>query len=327
MPIAVLRMEATENICHDYIFDTICGGDGITQNIVDGVNFFYDRGIMQNPIENPEREIFEDVKGLDKTSGKYLFEPIFSKVIENFSKFIIWSMLPYFIVFFLISLILIIKKRKFKFNWNNKTIVVITGVMLIPAIYAYAREIDEIRYVLIIIPLICLISISSSKLFSNKFFENKKILVVVIIFVLFSSAIFLESQKRDVILDYETHVIAKKLIAITDKTNSYYQDGYIKTAILLLNWPDLPEPKENGKPELKFEKVSVNKNSFDQFLMNSEEAKLEYIVIDNKDKLFDEFEKEISKYNYLEKQFDSRDLDFENKFTIYKINYMKKGML
>ena len=63
--------------------------------------------------------------------------------------------------------------------------------------------------------------------------------------VLISSVIFIEFNKRDSVLDRESYLISEKIVEITDVTNTFNKNGYIKTAVLTSNWPDLLEPDEN----------------------------------------------------------------------------------
>ena len=327
-PISMMRMNATEDICYDYILTEVCGGDGITQNIIDGVNFFYDRGVMQTPITNPEDKMFDNLEALDRTSGKYLFDFVGIKIIENLFKFSAWATIPYFILFIVFSTLLIIKNKAiFKLDWNKKTILITTGVMFLPAIYAYAREIDEVRYVLIILPLLCILSVSFSKFVSEKIQDNKKTLTVLIILVLILSIMFIEFKKRDTVHDLESYLVSEKIIELTDKSNRFNQGGYVKAAILISEWPNLPKAGDNGKLILDYTSISTQKyNDFEDFMNNSKKLDLKYIVIDRDNKFFNEIKEYKHKYDYLEKEFDSKDMNFENEFIIYKINYEKKGM-
>ena len=125
--------------------------------------------------------------------------------------------------------------------------------------------------------------------------------------------------------DLQSFEISKKIVELTDTTNTYYQSGYIKTALLVSDWPDLPDPKDNGKLSQNFKKISIKEyEHFEDFMKDSRNLNLRYIVVEEHNKIFDEFNKNKAKYEYLEKVFDSRDLGFEKEFSIYKINYEKK---
>ena len=60
-----------------------------------------------------------------------------------------------------------------------------------------------------------------------------------------------------------------------------------------------------------------------EFLQDEENKKLQYIVLDKRNEFFNDLRENPSNYNYLEIIFDSKDLDFENEFKIYRINDRK----
>jgi len=323
VPIVTMQMEATKNICYNYDSDTICGEVGIIQNIISGPLFFYIYGILETPLSDPESPAFDKLEGLDRTSGKFMFDSIALMTISSLGKFLGLSIIPYFVFFIIFSLVLRIRTRKFlKFDWDKKMILLITSIMLLPAIYAYVREIDEVRYVLIIIPLVCILSISWTKSISEKISKNWSVIIVLIVLVLISSIIFIEFDKRDLIHDRESLLISQEIIGLTDKTNTFNQDGYVKTAVLIRDWPNLPETNEIGKIKHEFDKFPIGKyDSIKKFILDFRESGLEYLVVDKDNKIFDELREDPKKYSYLIKRFDSNDLNFKNHFLIYEIDY------
>ena len=170
--------------------------------------------------------------------------------------------------------------------------------MLLPALFAYMRGIDEVRYVLILIPLFCLISISFNQSLSLKIFSNRKILFSIIIIPLILSITFIEYNKKDYNYEMEAFKISQEIVSRTDITNNFHKSGYVKTASLIQDWPELPEPNPtNGKIKHEFTKIPTNNvNSLESLIENSRNKKLEYLIIDNQSKLFDDF-------NYNEKEF------------------------
>ena len=315
MPVSVLRIQATENICYESFLGVICGEDGIFDPLIIHVPWFMEEYLISgSPV-------------LDDSPHEKIDKPMLDHFIfismSNFVKFLGYSTIPFFAFFILFSLALIIKNPTFwKFGWDKKMVLLTAGFMLLPAIYAYGRGIEDVRYVLIAIPLICVLSIYWTNIISEKISKDKKIIVVLIILVLISSIIFLEFNKRDYVLDKESYLISEKIIQITDITNTFNKSGYIKTAVLTSNWPDLLEPDEKGKPIPTFRKiVSEDFGDIKHLVTESRKDGLQYIVIDNDTKLFANFHKNPSKYPYLDKVFDSDDYDFINHFRIYKINY------
>ena len=314
MPVAALRIQATENICYESFFGVICGEDGIFEKVLSGPYFIEKYFISESPVlGDPAHEKID----------KPMFDHFIFISINNFVKFLGYSTIPFFAFFILFSLGLIIKNRTFwKFDWDKKMILLTAGIMLLPAIYAYGRGIEEVRYVLVAIPLICILSIYWTNIISEKISRDKKIIVILVILVLISSVIFIEFNKRDSVLDRESYLISEKIIGITDVTNTFNKNGYIKTAVLTSNWPDLLEPDESGKLIHMFHKIlSEDFDDMEHLITESRKDGLQYIVIDEDTRLFADFRKNPSEYPYLDKVFDSDDYDFINHFRIYKINY------
>ena len=195
--------------------------------------------------------------------------------------------------------------------------------MLLPAIYAYGRGMEESRYVLVLIPLICIISISGIKSVP-KIFNSKTIMIFLIFIVISTSIVFVNIEKRDYIHDKESFLVSQEIIKLTSTTNMYDQDGYIKTASLIEYWPELPEHDKVGKIKNEFQKISLKEYETIEELIRQNEN-LEFLVVDENTDIFRELRDETKKYPYLEKKFDSKDLGYTNSFQIYKINYQKLG--
>ena len=194
--------------------------------------------------------------------------------------------------------------------------------MLLPAIYAYGRGIEEVKYVLIIIPIVCILSISGLKLVSDKIFKNRNLLIISIVAVLILSIMFIESEKRDVVHNYESLLIGQEIIKKTSTINSFNQDGYMKAASLINSWPELPNHNEKGKLEQEFIKIRTsNYDNVLDLIIDSKKYGLKYLVIDQDDEIFYELRKNPTNYPYLDKKFDSKDYGYTNNFKIYEINY------
>ena len=139
-----------------------------------------------------------------------------------------------------------------------------------------------------------------------------------------SSIIFIESEKRDSVHDRESYLISQKIVELTNVTNTFHQDGYVKTAVLSSNWPVLPDAKQNGKLVNVFQKIPTkNYHDLEEFIIDSEKSSLKYLVIDKDNELFDDLRINPAKYPYLVKKFDSDGFDYTNQFSIYEIKYEK----
>jgi hypothetical protein len=314
--VASIRMEATENLCYESYVGTICGQDGISHNIL-GAPMYIEKHVISG-IPDLDDKIYNKtgISALDKFT--YLS-------LSNLVKFLGLSLIPFFIFFMILRFGIFIKNIKFpKLDFDKVTILLTTCIMLLPAIYAYGRGIEEIRYVLIIIPILCILSISGISLISFKISKNNGTLIVLIMLIMASSIIFIELEKRDSTHDRESFLVSQKIVELTDVTNTFHQSGYVKTAVLSSNWPALPEAGQNGKLVSVFQKISIkNYHDLEEFIVDSEKSGLKYLVIDKDNELFTDLHVNPAKYPYLVKKFDSDDFDYTNQFSIYEIKYEK----
>jgi len=327
-PISVLRIQATENLCYETSFGVRCGSDGFTHNILVGQRFLSHTLNAVLGQEVSETAIYLFNENNEKTDNYAVL--FVNKIIVSFSallKFIGLALIPYFAFFVLYNIILRIKNKKsIKLDWDKKMIVFTASIMFLPALYAYMRGIEEIRYVLIIIPLVCILSISWTNSISEKISKNLGVIIILMVLVLISSIIFIEFEKRDSIHDRESFLISQKIVELTNMTNSFHQSGYVKTAVLSSSWPVLPEASQNGKPIHVFQKVSTNDyDDLAEFIIDSRKYDLRYLVVDEDNELFAALRINPTVYPYLIKIFDSDEVGYKNHFMIYEIDYKLVG--
>ena len=327
-PISVLRIQATENLCYETSFGVRCGSDGFTHDILVGQRFLSHTLNAALGQEVSETAIYLLNENNEKTDNYAVL--FVNKIIVSFSallKFIGLALIPYFAFFVLYNIILRIKNKKsIKLDWDKKMIVFTAGIMFLPALYAYMRGIEEIRYVLIIIPLVCILSISWTNSISEKISKNLGVIIILMVLVLISSIIFIEFEKRDSIHDRESFLISQKIVELTNMTNSFHQSGYVKTAVLSSSWPVLPEASQNGKPIHVFQIVSTNDyDDLAEFIIDSRKYDLRYLVVDEDNELFAALRINPTVYPYLIKIFDSDEVGYKNHFMIYEIDYKLVG--
>jgi len=324
-PISVLRIQATESFCYDTDwYGMRCGDDGFTHSILAGPRFLSHTLNAASGQEVTETAIYLLDENNEKNDSYAIL--FMNKIILSFSallKFTGLALIPYFVFFVSYNIILRIKNKKLgKLDWDKKIIIFTVSIMFLPALYAYMMGIQEIRYVLVIIPLLCILSISWTSSISEKISKNRSVIIILIVLVLTSSIIFIEFEKRDSIHDKESFLVSQKIVKLTNMINSFHQDGYIKTSVLISDWPILPEADQKGKLVHVFQKIPTNDyHDLAEFVIDSKKSDLKYLVIDQDNKLFDDLRKNPAEYPYLNKIFDSNDFDFENHFMIYEINY------
>jgi len=324
-PISVLRIQATESFCYDTDwYGMRCGDDGFTHSILAGPRFLSHTLNAASGQEVTETAIYLLDENNEKNDSYAIL--FMNKIILSFSallKFTGLALIPYFVFFVSYNIILRIKNKKLgKLDWDKKIIIFTVSIMFLPALYAYMMGIQEIRYVLVIIPLLCILSISWTSSISEKISKNRSVIIILIVLVLTSSIIFIEFEKRDSIHDKESFLVSQKIVKLTNMINSFHQDGYIKTSVLISDWPILPEANQKGKLVHVFQKIPTNDyHDLAEFVIDSKKSDLRYLVIDKDNKLFDDLRKNPAGYPYLNKIFDSNDFDFENHFMIYEIDY------
>ncbi len=321
LSVGILRIQATESICGESFL--ACGQDGFSSH------FFGGSSVLQKYIISDERipdDRYIEDDFLRETYNKPDKNYVVQAANESFSrlaKFLGLALIPYFGFFILFNIISRIKNWKnFDLNFDSKVILSCIGIILLPALFAYLRGIDEIRYILVVLPLFCIISVSWNKSISEKISKNWGVIIILMVLVLTSSIIFIEFEKRDSIYDKESFLVSQKTVELTNITNNFHKDGYIKTSVLISSWPVLPEAEQNGKLTHVFQKMPTNNyHDLAEFVIDSKKSDLRYLVIDKDNKLFDDLRKNPAEYPYLNKIFDSNDFDFENHFMIYEIDY------
>ena len=258
-----------------------------------------------------------EMYGVEATSNqKNQIIGIFSYIFTGFQaliKYLGWIMIPYFAFLVPFGLFLILKKKM-----DNRITIILTIIILsIPALYAYSRGIQETRYLYVLHPIFCILSI-----FTIKFLEQriKKIILIVIIGVLISSMIFLTIKSADYEHEREAFEIAKHITTKTNAINIFHPESkYVRVTGMIDKFPVLSDTVSFG-PNL----FNTNYDSLKDFIDKNRKEGLEHLVVDgSKDRaifLNDIFIND-EKYQYLTKIFDSTDLGFSYHVKMYKIEY------
>ena len=280
-----------------YVRTLTIGSDGITDSITSG----------------------GEVYGIEATSNQEnKIVGILSYVLTGFQaliKFLGWIMIPYFVFFVPLGAFLIIKKR----NSDNFTMIAAIIVLSIPALYAYSRGIQETRYLYVLYPIFCVLSI-----FAIKFLQEKirKILLIVVFGVVISSVLFLSIRSTDYEHEREAFEIAKQISSSTNSINGYYPESkYVRVTGMLDKFPVLSGSVSFG-PKI----FDTDYQSLQEFIEKNRKEGLDHLVVDGKTNrpefLNDVFIND-KEYPYLTKVFDSMDLGYKYHVKMYKIDYEK----
>jgi hypothetical protein len=285
LPVQLERIETT-------------GSDGITDSLV-GATITY---------------------GSEATSSDKQIQGIISYIqngLVNLLKLGGWTLIPSFIVFVPLGVILFFKKEK-----SNKVFLILTILaLLLPPFYAFSRGIQETRYFIVLYPIFCILSLYSIKYFDEKFRKNV-ILTIIIIGILISSGLFLHLKSIDNIHEKEAFEIAKKTSQLTTVINSYHpESGYVRVTNMTDNFPRILNNEKYGPVVLE-----IKENKIEDFIEKNREKGLSHIVVDdksNRNQFLRELFSDEEKYSFLIKIFDSEDMGFTYKVKIFEINYGK----
>ena len=136
-----------------------------------------------------------------------------------------------------------------------------------------------------------------------------------------TSVIFLEI-KLDAEHEKEAFVIAEKITENAGGVNEYYpESSYLLSS-------KVHEKKFTTLSNVEIDRTKIigtsNYKTLEKFIVENEERGLTHIVIDDKNDR-QEFLRSIilneNDYLYLEKEFDSKNLEFEYNVKMFKINY------
>ena len=257
-------------------------------------------------------------------------DKMFSENIENVSQifpnnpittylvYLGWIMIPILGLFIIPGFFL----TKKKITKNKIIFGIFFGVMSLSSLYAYARGIEETRYLYPLIPILILFACQFFD-YTSKKWNIKKLTIIVITIIIILSIMFLEYKKVDYNHEKESFLISKDIVNLTTVINADPIDGnYLTTSKIIQQWPDI----NLNLSDKKFKYSSSEFNSVEEFIIKYEKNGLSHIVTDGKDHgskfISDIFYNEY-KYPYLTKIYDSTENDYEYKVIIFKINYEK----
>ena len=262
-----------------------------------------------------------------------------SNSIELFVRYLVTINIPYF--FFFVPFGVVIVARNYFLKKNNiqrNTIILFILALIIPAVYAYGRDYQDLRYLFVLFPIFSILSIPLIIKINQKI-KNKKLLYIIILAcIMLSSTIFLESEKIDHEIELESFNIATYLVNYDVKgVNNYQGNKYVKVAEIQKAWPDVPSfdivdtEGNRGHVKIDMKKISVsNFESLTDFIKMSRNQGLSHLVIyeNNRDVKFlnDVFSNENS-YPYLIKEFDSLESNYKKRVKIFEIDYVMFGSI
>ena len=268
---------------------------------------------------------------IERTSNEGL--PFLIVGLENFIKFFGWDLIPIFIFFVPIGIILIFKSL----NYRSITILASLVSLSLPAIYAYSIPALDTRYLFVLYPLFCILSIFTIDKFTKKFSNQNIILLLIIVGIFLGSIFFLEIKLMDVEHEKDSVLIGKYIISSSVGINSYYPESqYLESLEILDNWQEVKkyfyEERSEGVSvrEMIPHKVVVfstdGYSTLENFILSAKDKGLTHLVIDknsNRPEFLTNVFYDDSNYPFLIKEFDSSEHEIKYHVKIYKIDFDK----
>lgn len=237
-----------------------------------------------------------------------------------FIKYLAWIAFPLFVILVPLGIFQILKIKEKKIL----ELLIFSIFLSVTAIYAYIRDLQEIRYLFVLLPIFCIVSSYSFYNIDRK--RQTKLLLSLIIIIVFSSFAYLEWGKTDYEIERETFDDAKFIIAHVQGMNYYDGGRYIKPASLAQSWPKLLELDEKKKTSSGIKKITLDDfDSIHEALHAGKDLGLTHLIITDKNSskfLANIFNNE-SQYPYLNKIYDSTLLGHKNPLKVFEIDYEK----
>ena len=271
------------------------GNDGLTSHVIGGAV------VTNNIMTNEKNGLSEFI-----ISGT-----------ENFVKYLGWVTIPYFVILVPYGFFLIFKHR----DHMNLSLLLSMIVLSLPAFYAYARQIQEPRYLLILMPFFSVLSLFLIDRIQNRRFSYKIIVACVLAGVIVSSGVFLELKRVDLEHEREAYAFAQIVIKRTDIINNYYpESSFLKPASIASK--EFPSLSSSINPPITISTDGYN--SLEEFIEKNKKDGLSDLIIDNTEQrpffIKDVYLHE-EKYPYLIKTYDSAEDELSYHVKIFKINY------
>ena len=291
-------------------------------HLVSGGNYYIGNVELENECPINDKMIscteFWEEKNVAKNSRT--LSGIFNLII-NMVKYYGWITIPLFFIFIPIGLYKFFQNRNFE-KW---TVLICAIFMLIPAFYAFSRDFQEVRYLYIQIPFLCIIAATSIEFFGEKIKKPKIMIFIFLTGIILTGGIFFYDQT---LVNYELEVeyfeISKKINVMMTVSNEIFPaDNYIRSGTIagLDEFPVLRNSFDY------FSMVMIpndDHDSLEELIQFGKENGLKHLVIDTDgdgiNYLYDVFNNE-EKYPFLEKIYDSRSDGFTYHVKFFKINY------
>jgi hypothetical protein len=315
-----------------YIRTETLGYDGLLSNIVAGPKYIESTVSGDETLWNSLE--MSQASGIEKRF--YFIQNGIQNLVKNFGI----SLIPTFSFFVPIGIFFLCRKLDYK-----KIMLIITLIVfLLPAFYAYSRDLQEYKYLFILFPIFSVVSMFALRRIFIRNNESSRIFGVFLVGFLIFSVGYLVYFSPDLEHEQEALKIAEIIKDTTKKVNGYYPEGVYLVHVVkntdLEKFPILStfqQPKNkfvstfdwleyvndpNVKPILADDIQGIN--SVEDYIKFGGESGLTHLVTDGKSaqpKILNDIFYNEKNYPYLLKQFDSTEHGFTYHMKIYEIDF------
>ena len=270
--------------------------DVITSHFLNSVNVV----ISENSINSETIDRFDLVRG-----------------ITNLPKYTAASLLPICFIFVPYSIISILRKE----NKNFRYLILMGIFTLIPALYAYARGFEEIRYVYPLLPILIIASLFLIQKIILKIKKQNVITLGLIVLIIISSTIYLDYRQPDYEYEKDAIEIARFVHHLPGKINNY---GHGSNYVEIIGLEDKKFPiLSSTVVQHHLDMPKIQGLTINEIMQNAKYEELSYLGISGDDKILSDIYHEKHNYPYLEKIYDSNEFDLKFQIKIFKINFDK----
>jgi 4-amino-4-deoxy-L-arabinose transferase-like glycosyltransferase len=282
----------------------LTGSDGITSHISAGP-IYYSNVIDET--EDPNEAIINFLK-----TG-----------ITNMVKFLGLATLPLLIFLIPLGIYTMISKGKLS---NFLILFSIVLVLLIPTFYAYSRNFQEVKYLLVIFPIFCIFSSFFIRNITEKIKYKKSFLILFITVIIASTIGFIEYKNADDVNQIEVYEFSKVVYSTVSITNYFPHAEYLDSMRMesLEEFPILRKDLPIGIPIL-YTDYSIKYDNIEEFIEKNRINGLTHIIVDkgnSRTDIFDDIFLNEEKYTYLTKIYDTLDNGYKDYHAkIFVIDY------
>ena len=276
------------------------GQDGVTSHILGGAN--YVSMTLEGNLEKQDR-------------SEFVKDGIFKSIL-----FLGWITIPIWILFLPYGMWKYFKKL----NFNKSALLLFSVTLILPAIYAYSRDIPETRYLYMLFPLFVIISLYTIERISRGR-NYKLIFVLIIIGIIFGTIFWIEYKWIDKKYEKEAYELSFKIKELTKGVNEFYPEStYLEFIDKNKEFPKMKNQIYQKHPMFPLS----NYEKIEDVLLNERNNGLTHIVADKSQNsknqrqsfLIEIYENE-NNYEFLNKVYDSKDHGFRYHMKIFEINY------